>query len=213
MVLQPEWRLWLPDWLAVRVVDQTWNWAFSDAIRDGRVRFELPGVEIDETLPELKGSADYFGMNYYYRYFVHAVPGAPHGVAMRPGPGMQSEIGGEPPPGDSYPEGLLLLMREARDRYGLPIYVTEAGIADESGAMRAPLIRGHVEAIRRALAEGIPVRGYFHWSLMDNFEWDKGYRPRFGLYRVNRETLERTRAGGAGVFANLAPPRARAGAR
>ena len=73
--------------------------------------------------------------------------------------------------------------------------------------MRGPLIRAHVEAIQRARAEGIPVRGYFHWSLMDNFEWDKGYRPRFGLYRVDRTSLERVPAGGADVFAELAPSR------
>ena len=207
IALQPEWRYWLPDWLTVRFVDQAWNWAFYDAIRDGRVRLRLPGVSIDETLPDLEGSADYFGLNYYHRYLLHAVPGAPQGVAMRPGPGMQSELGGDPPPGDSYPEGLLLLMREAQKRYELPIYITEAGIADDAGVMRGPLIRGHVEAIQRALSEGIPVRGYFHWTLMDNFEWDKGYRPRFGLYRVDRETLERTPAGGATVFTAFSPER------
>jgi beta-glucosidase len=206
MVLQPEWRFWLPDWLAVRFVDQAWNWASYDAIRDGHVRFRLPGASIDEPMPDLVGSADYFGLNYYFRYFVHAVPGAPQGVAMRPGPGMQSELGGDPPPGDSYPEGLVLLMREAWSRYGLPIYVTEAGIADERGVMRGPLIRAHVEAIQWARAEGIPVQGYLHWTLMDNFEWDKGYRPRFGLHRVDPETLERTPAGGAHEFAALAPP-------
>jgi beta-glucosidase len=205
MVLQPEWRLWLPDWLAVALVDQAWNWAFYDAIRDGHVRLRLPGATLDQPLPELAGTADYFGLNYYFRYFVHAAPNEPHGVSMRPGPGMISELGGDPPPGDAYPEGLLLLMREAWERYGLPIYVTEGGIADEEGVMRGALIRGHYEAIQRARAEGIPVRGYFHWSLMDNFEWDKGYRPRFGLYRVDRETLERTPAGGADVFAELAP--------
>lgn len=124
---------------------------------------------------------------------------------MRPGPGLQSELGGDPPPGDSYPEGLVLLMREAWRRYGLPIYITGAGIADERGGMRAPLVRAHVEAIQRARAEGIPVQGYFHWTLMDDFEWDKGFRPRFGLCHVDSETLERTPAGGAHEFRALAP--------
>jgi beta-glucosidase len=207
MALQPAWRLWIPDWLTVRLVDQAWNWAFHDAVQDGRVRLRLPGASIDERMPDLAGSADFLGLNYYHRYLLHAVPGAPQGVEMRPGPGMKSELGGDPPPGDSYPEGMLLLMREAWDRYGLPIYITEAGIADDQGVMRGPLIRAHVEAIQRALSEDIPVRGYFHWTLMDSFEWEKGYRPRFGLYHVDRETLERTRAGGAEVFLALAPPR------
>lgn len=206
MVLDPEWRFFLPDWLAVRFVDQMWNWSFPDALRDGRARLRLPGVSLDERLPELAGTVDYFGINYYFRYFVHAAPGAANGLALRPGPGMKSELGGDPPPGDAYPEGLLRLMRRVHDRYGLPIYVTEGGIADAEGTMRGALIRGHALSIRHALAEGIPVRGYFHWSLMDNFEWDKGYRPRFGLYHVDRRTLERRPAPGADVFAALAPP-------
>jgi beta-glucosidase len=59
--------------------------------------------------------------------------------------------------------------------------------------------------MQQARAEGIAVLGYFHWSLMDNFEWEKGYRPRFGLYRVDRETLARTPTAGSEVFADLAP--------
>jgi beta-glucosidase len=57
------------------------------------------------------------------------------------------------------------------------------------------------------VAEGIPVRGYFHWSLVDNFERAEGFRPRFGLYRVDYSSLDRRPAGGAETFATLAPPR------
>jgi beta-glucosidase len=206
MVLHPASRLWPPDWLAAGFVDQVWNWAFADAIRDGRARLRLPGSALDERMPELRGSADWFGLNYYFRYFVRLAPGAPDGVRLTAGPGMVSELGGDPPPGDCYPEGLLVLMREAWSRYRLPIVITEAGIADAEGKMRGPLIRAQVESIHRALAEGIPVLGYLHWTLLDNFEWDKGYRPRFGLYWVDRRTLERSPAGGSEVFAALAPP-------
>jgi beta-glucosidase/6-phospho-beta-glucosidase/beta-galactosidase len=126
-------------------------------------------------------------------------------VKMTPGPGLRSELGGTSPVGDSPPEALFLLMREAWKRYHLPIAITEGGIADEKGTMRGPLIRGQFEAIQRARAEGIDVTGYFHWTLVDNFEWEKGYRPRFGLHRLDRQTLARTPAGGAEVFAALAP--------
>jgi beta-glucosidase len=156
-------------------------------------------------MPELRGSTDYFGLNYYFRYFVRLAPSRRDMVTMEPGPGLRSELGGDPPVGDSPPEALLLLMSEAWKRYGQPIYVTEGGIADEKGTLRGPLIRGQRLAIDRALAEGIPVKGYLHWSLYDNFEWEKGYRPRFGLYRVDRATLERTPAAGAAEFAALAP--------
>jgi beta-glucosidase len=206
MLLEPASRLSLFDWLAARFLDQFWNWAFADAIRDGRARLRLPGTTLDEAIDGLQGSVDFFGLNYYFRYLMRFAPSAPQRVEMRPGPGPKSELAGEPPAGDSPPEALFLLMREAWARYHLPIYITEGGIADEKGTMRGALIRGQVEAVQRALAEGIPVRGYLHWSLMDNFEWEKGYRPRFGLFRVDRATLERTPAGGADVFAALAPP-------
>jgi beta-glucosidase/6-phospho-beta-glucosidase/beta-galactosidase len=186
-------------------LDQFWNWAFADAVRDGRARLRLPGATLDERIDGLVGSVDFFGLNYYFRYFVRLAPSTPEIFAMEPGPGLRSELGGTSPVGDSPPEALFLLMREAWKRYRLPIYVTEGGIADDKGTMRGPLIRGQVEAIQRARAEGVAVEGYFHWSLMDNFEWEKGFRPRFGLYRVDRQTLARTPAGGSEVFAALAP--------
>jgi beta-glucosidase len=205
MLLEPRSRLMLSDWYAASYADRMWNWSFPDAVRDGQARLRLEGATLDEPIAGLAGSTDFFGLNYYFRYFVKLSPGALEMVEVTPGPGPRSELGGSQPVGDSPPEALLLLMREARRRYGLPIYVTEAGIADAAGTMRGPLIRGQLEAILRARAEGIPVEGYFHWSLMDNFEWEKGYRPRFGLFRVDRETLARTPAGGADVFAALAP--------
>jgi beta-glucosidase len=208
MLLEPQSRLLLSDWLGAFFVDRVWNWAFADAVRDGHARYRLPGATLDERIDGLAGSADFFGLNYYFRYYVRIAPGAPEGVRMTAGPGLRSELGGSAAPvGDSPPEALFLLMREAWKRYRLPVYVTEGGIADDGGTMRGPLIRGQVEAIQRARAEGVPVEGYFHWTLVDNFEWEKGYRPRFGLYRLDRVTLDRTPAGGADVFAALAPPR------
>jgi beta-glucosidase len=207
MLLEPRSRLLLTDWLAVAFVDQFWNWSFPDAVHGGRARLRLPGASLDERIDGLVGSADFFGLNYYFRYLVRLAPRAPELVSLQPGPGLRSELGGTAPIGDSPPEALLLLMREAWRRYRRPIYVTEGGIADAAGTLRGPLIRGQLEAIQRARAEGIPVEGYFHWSLLDNFEWEKGYRPRFGLYRVDRQTLARTPAGGSDVFAALAPPR------
>ncbi len=205
MLLEPRSRFMLGDWLAASFVDQLWNWSFADAVRDGRARLRLPGATLDEGIDGLVGSVGFFGLNYYFRYFVRLAPGSPDMVEMTPGPGPRSEIGGLPPVGDSPPEALLLLMREAWKRYHLPISITEGGIADDAGTMRGLLIRGQVEAIQRARAEGISVQGYFHWTLVDNFEWEKGYKPRFGLYRLDCRTLARTPAGGADVFAALAP--------
>jgi len=205
MWLEPRSRLMLGDWVAASFLEGFWNWPFADAIRDGRARLQLPGGSLDEPMPELRGSTDYFGLNYYFRYFVRLAPGTPQMVTMEPGPGLRSELTGDPPVGDSPPEALLQLMRAAWVRYRQPIYVTEGGIADSHGTLRGSLIRGQRLAIDRALAEGVAVKGYLHWSLYDNFEWEKGYRPRFGLYRVDRQTLERTPDPAAEVFAALAP--------
>jgi beta-glucosidase len=205
MWLEPKSRLMPGDWLGASMVDAFWNWTFQDAVHDGRLRMRLPDATLEAEVPGLRGSTDFFGLNYYFRYRVRLAPGSAEMVTMEPGPGPRSELGGKPPAGDSPPEALFQLLRAAWQRYGQPIYVTEGGIADEHGTMRGRLVRGQAYAIQRAQAEGVTVKGYLHWSLYDNFEWDKGYRPRFGLYALDRATLARTPRPGAEVFAALAP--------
>lgn len=191
----------LPDWIAARQADLGFNWAFYDSIQAGRIRFKLAGFpSLDEELPGLAGSADYFGFNYYRRNLVRFNLDAPGLVELEPGPGPLSDSGVE-----IYPQGLLRLLRRAADRYSLPIFITENGVSDATGALRPDYLRSHALAVGRAIEEGIPVRGYFHWSLLDNFEWSEGYGPRFGLYRVNYETLERQPTEASREFARLAP--------
>jgi len=199
---EPASRWSLPDWLASRLSADAFDWAFYDSIRSGRIRFKTPGFpSIDDPLPALQDSADWFGVNYYTRHLIRFAPRAVGFVSVRPGPGAQNDLGWE-----IRPEGLLRLLRAASSRYRLPLYVTENGIADAAGNRRGAYVRSHVYALERALAEGIPVRGYFHWSLLDNFEWAEGFAPRFGLYRVDYSTLDRSPAGGAETFTALAPP-------
>ena len=88
------------------------------------------------------------------------------------------------------PEGFYHVLRGAA-RYKKPIYVTENGIADSKDEKRAKFIQDHIVAMKKAMREDIDVRGYFHWSLLDNFEWDKGFAPRFGLVEVDYKTVER----------------------
>ncbi len=89
-----------------------------------------------------------------------------------------------------YPEGIYRILKDLK-KYNLPIYVTENGLADAKDKKRAEFIKKHLVWIHKAIEEGIDVRGYFYWSLLDNFEWDKGFWPRFGLIESNYETLER----------------------
>ncbi len=199
IVFDPSSRWSLLDWIAAGQADSGFNWAHYDSIAAGRVRFELAGFpSIDEPLDALLGSADWVGINYYRRNLVRFDAGAPGLVELLPGPGPRSDSGIE-----IYPEGLLRLLRRIWQRYELPIYVTENGVADAADRLRPDFLRGHAHALARALEEGIPVRGYFHWSLLDNFEWAEGFGPRFGLYRVDYETFERTSTRGAGAFRRL----------
>jgi len=100
---------------------------------------------------------------------------------------------------DVYPAGLAEVLEFAASRTGaLPIYITENGAAypvDKVDPSRDParvsFLRRHLDAALDAIGRGVPLRGYFAWSLLDNFEWAHGYGPRFGIVHVDYQTLER----------------------
>jgi beta-glucosidase len=100
------------------------------------------------------------------------------------------------------PETLGSLIDEA-SQAGFPLVITENGLADASDRFRAEFLRMHYEEIRKAEARGIPIHGYFHWSLLDNYEWLDGFEPRFGLYAVDRATMQRTARPSVEVFRAL----------
>lgn len=90
-----------------------------------------------------------------------------------------------------YPEGLYRLLKHTA-KYGKDIYISENGVADAKDQYRTKWIKENLLYIHKAIQEGIPVKGYFHWSLLDIFEWDKGFWPRFGLVEVDFKTQKRT---------------------
>jgi beta-glucosidase len=95
--------------------------------------------------------------------------------------------------GEIHPEGLRdQLLRLAAASPGTPLYVTENGLMDRTDTRRIAYLEGHVAAVHEAIARGAPVRGYFHWSLLDNFEWAEGWQAPFGLIAVDRATGART---------------------
>ena len=97
-------------------------------------------------------------------------------------------IGWEP-----YPRGLLLALRRLHREFpNLPIYITENGIGTNDDEWRQKLLIDHLKMSHQAILEGIPLKGYFHWSLMDNFEWTHGYTSRFGLVHVDFSNQTRT---------------------
>ena len=106
-----------------------------------------------------------------------------------------------------YPQALGDTVRFAAERTGKPIYVTENGIATDNDSRRIAYIDGALAALRQAKADGIDVRGYFHWSLLDNFEWTAGYDQKFGLVAVDRKTFKRTPKASARHLGTLAKRR------
>ncbi len=91
-----------------------------------------------------------------------------------------------------YPEGIYYFLKDLK-KYNLPIYITENGLADVRDEKRAQFIREHLKWVNKAISEGVDIRGYFYWSLMDNFEFVeiRGFWPRFGLVEVDYKTMER----------------------
>jgi len=173
----------------------------EDGVRDrverGHIESsKMPFVE-DGDMKTIATPIDVLGVNYYSRAVMKAGPdGEPVRAPVRPESEI-TEMGWE-----VYPDGLTdLLVRLHQDYAPGEMYITENGIAlpepaegpDEiDDARRIAYLRNHLLAAHRAIEAGVPLRGYFHWSLMDNFEWGHGYTKRFGLFRVNFETCERT---------------------
>ena len=135
---------------------------------------------------------DFIGLNYYTRAVVRGGLG---GRIPFAGTDCRLDHHDRGPISDTeweiYPAGLLAVLRRFA-RYGRPLLVTENGVATGDEELRSWFLREHLARIGAALDEGIDVRGYFYWSLMDNFEWALGTGPRFGLFAVDFETQERT---------------------
>jgi beta-glucosidase len=91
---------------------------------------------------------------------------------------------------DTHPDGIQNVLQSLK-RYDKPVYITESGIADKEDRYRAWFIKETLKAVSGVMSDGVNVQGYFHWSLLDNFEWDKGFWPRFGLVEVDYKTMER----------------------
>ncbi len=170
--------------------------SYPDRVLDGLAPHMPEAWQDDMAL--ISQPIDWLGVNYYTRSLLRADDSQPWpGIAPVPGPLPKSQMGWE-----IYPDGLReILARMARDYVGdLPIYVTENGMAWDDrvadGAVSDPerlaFIRAHMDATRDAIAAGANVKGFFYWSLLDNYEWAFGYEKRFGLIHVDFETLKRT---------------------
>lgn len=130
-------------------------------------------------LKKIKNHQDFIGLNYYFhnriKWFKY----------NRNDNKETSDTGWE-----IYPEGIYHVLKDLK-KYNKPIYITENGVADALDVHREKFIKEHLMWAHRAIEEGVDLRGYFYWSLLDNFEWSNGFWPRFGLVEVDYKTMER----------------------
>lgn len=181
-------------WVA-RWHSEWFNWAWLDVLQQGRPR----GPWVVGRMPECAGTLDFVGVNYYTRDRVRFSPWAPHlGFGLHgPTPGAPTSDFGY---GELYPEGLRRVLREAWQRYRKPVYVTENGLPDAEDRWRPRFLLDHLACVHRAVEEGVPVLGYYHWSLVDNFEWTEGWRMKFGLFAVDPVSQRRRPRPSASVY-------------
>ncbi len=202
------------DRAAAAAVDLVQNRLFADAVLGGSYPDEIlsvferygvsQAIDIDE-LAARRQPIDFLGVNYYNVNHIEHVGGT---ESMAPWPGTWGASVARPPGKLTEmnwgvePEGLTwMLERIGKEHPGLPVMICENGAAyaDEVGPDgsiddpdRTEYVKAHIEAVKIAIDRGVDVRGYFLWSLMDNFEWARGYDKRFGIVRVDFETMTRT---------------------
>ena len=147
----------------------------------------------EERREDLKGKLDWIGVNYYTRNVIASkesgyvtVKGYGHNAVA----GMKSKAGREVSDfgWELYPEGLYHVLKDYHEHYGLPMIVTENGIADSTDSLRPKYLVCHLYEVEKAIKDGMDIRGYLHWSLLDNYEWSSGFGMKFGLLGVDQET-------------------------
>jgi beta-glucosidase len=183
---------------AVDSAHAIYNMGLIETFRTGTFSVRLPPLFEEETAVGVRGKLDFLGVNYYFRMFLRlsspSMEGPEYFWEDREKRGL-TETGWE-----VYPKGFEDMLRAAA-LAGVPLVVTENGAAETDDRRKIAFMKDHLRVVLRMIREGIDLRGYFWWSLMDNYEWLEGLRPRFGLYRVDFETLERTPTDASAWFA------------
>ncbi len=186
-----------PDRWIANFLSGNFNASFLTPMQTGRFRFAMRG----EALPAARGTQDFVGVNYYTTDLVTFKPlnagGLFHDRAY-PQDAEQSMTGFIA----NVPVGLYRTLEWAT-RFRLPLMITENGVEDADDSMRPRYIIEHLHQVWRAVNFNWPVKGYFHWSLVDNFEWERGWTQRFGLWRLELETQRRIRRASVDLYADI----------
>ncbi len=201
MAVFAPWRRWNPlDRLLSKIAKYYYNHSLIDAFLTGILRIQFPfHKKIEIPLP-IKGALDFFGVNYYTRIHLRFNPFKKMGVELRhldiDGHGL-TDLGWE-----IYPHGLERVLFYA-SKLKVPIYITENGIATHDSQKKIKFLKKHIDTMEKCLQKGLDIRGYFYWSLIDNYEWLQGLDARFGLYKVDFKTLERKPTSAASYYSYL----------
>jgi beta-glucosidase len=194
-------RFWHPlDRVLSRIAMFFYNHSLIDAFLTGTLKIKFPFTKEIELQIPIQGKLDFMGVNYYTRVHLRFNPFRKMGIELRhqdtDGHGL-TDMGWE-----VHPRGLEKVVRYA-SKLNIPIMITENGIATRDDQQKIKFIKGHVDALERCLKNGIDVKGYFYWSLIDNYEWLRGFDARFGLYRVDFNTFERKPTPAASYYSYL----------
>jgi len=169
----------------------TWlyKYLFQDLFLEGFNKGKLnPPLGMGSYVDKKEKYYDFIGINYYTRNLIRFKwdPANLFGELITKDNAPVNDVGAE-----VYPEGLYQICRMCYEKYQSPIFITENGVCDADDKIRAKFIYDHLKQIARLIDEGIPIKRYYHWSLIDNFEWEYGESVRYGLVRNNFNTQER----------------------
>ena len=186
------------DRLAAVMPHRVFNRWFLNSCRSGLL---MPPVGTGQFVTWLRGSLDWIGLNYYADEEVSFDLSLPGNLFARNAP-----TSGLPRSDFNWAidgRGLHRALVDMQRRFGLPIIVTENGVADVDDELRPRFLLDYLRAVRDALDDGVDVRGYLHWTAWDNFEWAEGYSKRFGLFSVDRITMERRAKPSAALYERI----------
>jgi len=182
----------------------TFNETFIRLLEHGR--FDFPFNLLDGNAADVKGACDFVGLNVYGRLHVAFDArnvGQLFGRIFVPGHVPQGDPGVDRPYGEAYPQAVRVAVKGAA-QLRKPIYVLENGVPDAQDRIRPWLIVNVVKELHSLIREGYDIRGYFHWTLTDNFEWTEGWKLRFGLIQLDPATQRRTPRPSARLYAEIA---------
>lgn len=186
-----------------RAMARMQDWAFTGVVLEALRTGSLwpPLATTPRRVPGLRGAYDFLGLNYYGRFRVRFDLRAED---MFFGRHLQDDTihTAHTDWGSLYPEGMTAQLHRFA-ALGRPVLVTENGVFDNDDARRPDVLVDHLRAVRTAQRQGVDVRGYFHWSLIDNFEWAEGWATHFGLVEVDRTTGERRPRPSAALYAQI----------